>query len=299
MHRLLLPLLVCMNAACTQSPQQARVVGHFDNPAIDEASGLAYSRLEADLFWVMNDDGPPRIYAVDSSGADRGRIKLAGASNVDWEDLASFELHGKPYLLVADTGDNNSRRDTVTLYVLEEPDLRRNNRPKVSLAWRIDFSYPDGPRDVESVAVDVDNERILLLSKREIPAVLYELPLLPDSNAALVARRLGPIDSIPQPSEREANIAAQTNNWYWQPTGFDISADGMAAVILSYEAVHYFERDESEDWLNAFATIHTSVDISQYRDAEAVAFAASKHSIYITVEAEHAPLLHIDLAAPK
>ncbi len=301
MHKPLLLLLLLSGYGCSaeqisQSGPSIEISGALENSSIDEASGLAHSSRQDGLFWVINDSGKARIHAIDPSGAARGKIKLPDARNVDWEDLASFQLNGKPYLLVADTGDNQSRRDSVTLYIVEEPDLELDDSPSLSLAWRIDFSYPEGPRDVESIAVDVENARVLLLSKRDIPAVLYALPLVPETNETLTAERLGPLDSIPQPSDYEARVAAKTNSWYWQPTAMDISADGLAAVVLTYAAVHYFERSEGEDWLSALKTPHTAVITSNFPNAEAVAFGKDKHSIYVTVEKENAPILHINLS---
>jgi hypothetical protein len=281
----------------SQTKSPVVVTGALQDKSVDEASGLAHSNRQEGLFWVINDGGKPRIHAIDASGATRGKIKLSDARNVDWEDLASFRLLGEPYLLVADTGDNQSRRDNVTLYIVEEPDLELDAKPTLSLAWRIDFVYPDGPRDVESVAVDVERARVLILSKRTIPTVLYEVPLLPRSTGTLTAKRLGPIDSIPQPNDYETSIAGKTSNWHWQPTAMDISADGLAAAILTYDAVHVFQRSAGEYWHAALGRPPiNSVTISKYSNAEAVAFGRDNHSIYVTIEKVNAPILFIDLS---
>jgi hypothetical protein len=268
----------------------------LENGAINEASGLAQSQRESDLLWVINDSGPPQLHAIDSSGAARGTLHLGNAPIVDWEDLASFQLDGQSYLLVADIGDNEARRQEVVLYVVAEPDLQTESNPTLSPVAQIEFSYPDGPRDAESIAVDATNGRILVLSKRDIPAVLYELPLTLQSADNLIAKRLGPVDSIPQPTQDDIDNAVKRYNWNWQPTAMDISTDGLAAVILTYDAVYYFERSSGQDWIDAFRRPHTIVNISQYAEAEAVAFADNNRSIYVTIEKLHAPILRIDLS---
>ena len=194
-------------------PATLAFAGNLQDKNIAEASGLAASQRRPDVLWTHNDSGAKaRLYAIDLSGRSVGRAKLKQADNVDWEDIASFTLDEIPYLLVADVGDNEHKRDTVMLYVVEEPDLTVDANPDITPAWRIEFSYPGGPRDVESVAVDIENERILLLAKRTIPAELYSLPLLPKSNELQIATLLGEIGSLPQPRAETSRLSHSRNS---------------------------------------------------------------------------------------
>ena len=151
-----------------------QVVGNLENKKLNEASGLARSNRAANLYWAINDDGPPVIHALDSSGANLGVVRIAAAKNRDWEDIASFSYNGKAYLAVADIGDNDAKHNNVTVYIVEEP---APSEATIDIAWRIDFSYPNGALDAESLAVDATGEEIYVLSKRTVPAVLYKLPL--------------------------------------------------------------------------------------------------------------------------
>jgi hypothetical protein len=161
-------------------PASLGVAGELQDGKIKEASGLAASRRSANILWTHNDSGSKaQLYALDLSGKSLARARIKDAKNVDWEDIASFVLDETAYLLVADVGDNDSKRKQVTLYVVAEPDLASGTDIELPLAWRIDFTYPRGPRDVEAVAVDSENEQVLLLTKRTVPAELYSLPLRP------------------------------------------------------------------------------------------------------------------------
>jgi hypothetical protein len=190
-------LLVCafiLFAGCQPASDSASSssllteAGRLQDCSIDEASGLARSQRHADVLWVINDDGPPALYAINTTGAALAKVKLSKANNRDWEDLASFRLNDTPYLLIADIGNNDRKRKDVRLYVVEEPEL---DQKKARIAWEFDFEYPEGRRDAEAIAVDAENERILVLTKRDVPAVLYELPLKPESKKKRVkARRL-------------------------------------------------------------------------------------------------------------
>lgn len=272
------------------------VPGTIENGNIDEASGLACSARRAGLLWVHNDRGDKaRIYAIDDAGSTAGRIRLEKADNDDWEDMASFRFNEKPYLLVADVGDNEADRDDIRLYIIEEPDLGADDKPELMASWTIEFSYEDGARDVEAVAVDIDGWRALLLTKRDIPPRLYEVRIIPQTDAPTVARFLGTVDTLPQPTARDVEFAPRTDNWHWQPTAMDIAPDGSALAVLTYSAVYYYARQAGEDWTAALARAPLRLGIEDIRNAEALAFCAGGRSIFVTVEKKHAPLVRIDL----
>jgi hypothetical protein len=290
-----LPLLTaCFPAADNPEPYAIRQTVRIASAEITEASGLAQSTRRHDRLWIVNDGGsPPVLHAITTNGETEGSVTLAPGTNVDWEAMASFELDEKSWLLVADTGDNEAVRDASTIYVVEEPQLAENEDAVRPPAWTFSFRWPDGPQDCEAVAVDIANERILLLSKRSIPAVLYELPLRPSSDDVITATRLGPLDSLPRPTAADLERAAPERNWHWQPTAMDIARDGSAAVILTYRAVYHFERSNGERWIDALRKPATVIDLGGIREAEAVAFVEDGWSLLFTVEAPHAPLYRI------
>jgi len=295
----LLPLALLFLCACSEAeppPKLAAVlIGELEDGKIREASGLARSQRGANVLWVINDNGAREwVHAISPRGARRGEFDLKKSKNRDWEDLASFKLEGTPYLLVADIGDNEARRKTRTLYVVEEPEAEKKGKAKV--AWDIEFRYPDGPRDAESVAVDVENGRALVLSKRDIPPVLYELPLSPADDKTLTAKRLGPMISLPRPSRQDVEFAPKTKDWHWQPVGMDISEDNLAAVVLTYRAVYYYERQPEQDWFDALNTRPRRVSIGNLKNAEAVAFGDDGRRVIVTGENKHSWILLIDFS---
>ncbi|HNP37558.1 MAG TPA: hypothetical protein PKK10_17055, partial [Woeseiaceae bacterium] len=273
------------------------IAGTLQDKDIDEASGMAWSARSDELLWLQNDSGgKARLYAIDLAGKSRGRLKLDDVKNKDWEDLASFVLDGEPWLLVADIGDNSSKRPHVSLYVVAEPDLAMDKKQTAKPAWTINFSYEDGPRDAEAVAVDSERNRVLIVSKRDIPAHIYEVPLQPANDAPVVAHRLGVLTSIPQPKEEDVRFAPVTNDWHWQATAMDIARDGSALIVMTYGAVYYFARDSSNDWATTLGKAPLAFGLKNIRNAEAAAIRADGQQIFVSVEQKRAPLLRIDLA---
>lgn len=297
---IVLLLAACSGPAAEPPSDENRprmiVAGQLENDQLVEASGLARSQRDADIYWVINDGGSkPRLYAIDTTGAHRGRVTLDDARNRDWEDIASFTLDDEPWLLVADIGDNDSRRKKLSLYVVAEPDLTEDDKVRAEPAWRIDFRYPDGPRDAEAVAVDAANERVLVLTKRDLPPVLYQLPLRPGTDDTLVATRLGPIESLPSPSRQDVDQAFFTQAWHWQPTGMDLAPGARLGAILTNRAVYVFHIDPALDLYDNLSGQAYAFGLGNFRDAESVALSADGESIFVTVERRHAPLLRIDL----
>ncbi len=269
------------------------IVSSIDSKRLDEISGLARSHRREGVFWAINDDGPAEIHAIDLDGKKHGSVRIRDASNRDWEDLASFELDGVPYLVVADIGDNMAEYKTRRLYIVKEP---KPDKKRVKIAWQIKFRYPGGPRDAEAIAVDVENERILLLSKRDIPAMLYELPLRPESGKTLEARRIGPLTTLPRPAKSDVQNAMFTKDWHWQPTAMDFAPDGRSAVILTNAGVYFFERRGRERWADAFARAPLGIGLGRLRNAESIAISGSGDWALLTIEQRHAPLARVDLS---
>jgi hypothetical protein len=236
---------------------------------IGEASGMAVSRIHDEMIWVINDSGnSASVYALNPKGEVMATLNVQGVSNNDWEDLASFEYEGKPYILIADVGDNVGRRKACFLH----------------------FIYEDGPRDCEAVAVDIIHKKIFLLSKRDIPLLLYELPLTKQKNA--VAKKCAEIKPLPKRTEGITDYVKYSN----QPTAMDISADGLSGVILTYGSAFYYSNKKSADWATVFSGFQRRIMFPLLRQAESVCFDRDGSSIFITSEQIPAPLLKIDVS---
>ena len=263
-------------------------IGEITDRRISEISGMAASTHENAL-WVVNDSGDDaNVYAISKSGEILTTVKLEQAVNYDWEDVASFELDGQTFLLIADIGGNTAFRDIFTLYVLKEPSIQDN---RASIAWKLHFKYEDGARDAEAVFVDVKSGKILLLSKRDVPAVLYELPLRPTSSQALIALRVGEIGSIPQPLADEINH--RLDRYHAQPTSMDISPDHSKLAVLTYRRMFVYEHEQNESWLQTLNKPPVIFEFPKLEQAEAICF--DHKNILITTENVPAPILQVEL----
>lgn len=259
-------------------------VGKIANQAIVELSGLACSRLNDKVLWAINDGGnQPLLFAVGDDGADLGSVSIIGARNRDWEDVASFMLGAAAYLLIADVGDNFGHHESSTIYIIEEPIItgsRLENNITAKIAVQIRFTFEDGPRDCEAVAVDSENRKILLLTKRTLPVVLYELPLeLSEKESTKIARRKNAVHGISMPS------------------AMDTSPQGNSATVLTYSRAYLFVRRTGENWPTAFSRAPRILRFPALLQQEAVCFSKDGKSVFLSSEGRSAPLLRIDLEA--
>ncbi|KXU37912.1 hypothetical protein AXK11_01835 [Cephaloticoccus primus] len=286
------------NSPSWQGPE---TLGQITEPQINEASGLAHSYSESGLLWTNNDSGnAPVLYAVDAQGRHRGSVRIEGATNRDWEDVASYQIDGRAYLIAADVGDNSATYPECVLYVIAEPDpaeLSPSHELFAKPERIIRYVYPDGPRDCESLAVDTTERAIYVISKRTKPPVAYRLPLFPEnSGAPLRAETVGPVNGIAEPSGLISRMSVPWGKWRAQVCSLDISRDGLRAAVLTYGEVYLYERREGEDWASAFARGGQQLAAHNLPQAEGLCFSPDGQEIYVTTEGLPAPLLRYRLS---
>ncbi len=241
----------------------------------------------------MLDDGgnPDRLFAVSTRGARLATLRVEGVIKTDWEDLASFELDGRDYLLIADTGDNGGLRRSLQLHVVEEPERIENARLRP--AWSIAFRWPDGARDCEAVAVDARRGEILLLSKKRQPSELFVLPLRPQGTTLQTAQRLGTLVGVPQPDARTEHRNEQRARLDSQVTAADVSPDGRTLAVMTYRWLLLYPRRIDESWADAVARAPRFAPLPWLPQAEALAWSRDGRRLYATGEFIPAPLYSI------
>lgn len=276
--------------ALPASNTSSRIAALMNDPEIAEISGLASSRLHANVLWVHNDSfDKPVLYALSTAGKRLANITIAGVENIDWEDIAAFTLNGKSYLLIADTGDNGGIRQTLQLHIVREPAQLRDQtiRPQ----WSIRFRWPDGPRDCEAVAVDAKRGEILLFGKKRVPADLLSLQLRPRDDAVHTARVIGALAGIAQPSAEDLERNPVYGRYRSQITAADISPDGRMLAVLNYRTVYLYPRHADENWAQATARPGSERVFPWLAQAEALGFAVDGKGLWISSERQPTPLL--------
>jgi hypothetical protein len=196
---------------------------------IAESSGVAASRAHPGVFWTHNDSGwDPVIFAVDSSGAILTRVRVAGATNRDWEDieLAACSPGSADWcLFIGDIGDNNERHPRIGIYRIPEPDPRADTVSAPAVIFRA--TYSDGPRDAE--ALFVTDQGIHIINKGRSHAIhVYLLPPPYRPGRTTVLTRLQQL--APPPTSVSAQVTAAA-----------ASPDQRRVVVRTYGELRFFE----------------------------------------------------------
>jgi hypothetical protein len=262
-------------------------VGKIQSALIGEASGLAASRKNPGVLWIHNDDGPACVYAMTAQGKHLGVYNLAGAKMRDWEDIAigPGPQANVDYIYVGAIGDNNSKRKNVIVYRVAEPKVDANQTPSVVTVGdveMIELTYPDGPRNAETLMVDPLTKDIYIVSKEQTSKV-YRAAYPQSAFATATADR----------STTGKTVLEEVAKLHWgMATAGDISPDGNEIIIRGYFGASLWLRPKSEPLWKAFENSECSIPIIPERQGEAICFDAKGAGYYTTSEHRHEPIYY-------
>lgn len=215
------------NAAGGGSLCQVMTKGYSLADGLRETSGVAESRRTPGVYWSHNDSGrDPELFAVGADGRHLGRMKVTGARNGDWEDIADGPCPdgGPACLYLADTGNNDKKNKHVSLWVFPEPDPGAQATPR---ATEYKAGFPGQPTDIEAIFVLPDG-RVYLVSKgNNDPVTLFRwpTPLAPGQTATLEAIR----QLEPKPDQIGDRV-----------TGASATPDGKWVAVRTYAALAFY-----------------------------------------------------------
>ena len=234
----------------------------FSDPRITESSGLAASSFDASVY-THNDSGDSaRFFRVDSHGDTVAVYTLRGATNVDWEDMAtSTDAAGNRLLYLADIGDNARNRKEIEVYEVDEP-----RGPGGDVPWvRYRFAYPDGAHDAEALLVDPRSHRLYIATKSLVSnGELYAAPATLNKTSV---NMLAPVRSVPP-----------------MTTSADFAPDGSHIVLLTYFGASW--ADGIDGTLHPFR-------VPLQRQNEAIAFTVDGSGLLVGSEGVHSAVYRV------
>lgn len=243
--------------------------GSLDHKEIDEASGLVASIRFPGYFWTHNDSGDdPRLFLIHESGKTVAQVSISEAINRDWEDISIIydSETQKSTLVIADIGDNRAQYNHVTLYMIEEPLYQITGDTVLAVSEKKILTYPDGPRDAETLMVDPLTRDIFIISKREPEVSLYQIRYPYSQSDTIVPEK---VCTLP----------------LTQIVAGDISFDGSEIIIKNYDFVYYYARLPHETVADALKKSPQTLSYIREPQGEAICFSHDKMFFYTLSEA--------------
>lgn len=197
-------------AAAAPAASAVATVRLADPLPTEERSAAAVSAVAPDVFYTINDSGHDAdLFAIDSTGANRGRWTIRGARNRDWEALAvgpcgaDAAARTASCVYVGDVGDNGKARTAIEIYRVKEP-LGTAAGTRGSLhSTLLSARYPDGSHNVEAMYVAADGAIVLITKAtgegggaKSARARLYRIPATAWGDARGATATL--VDSLPE-----------------------------------------------------------------------------------------------------
>ncbi len=257
---MLSPLLLgCASGAEVPAFLPGKQVGTVQTTQIKEASGIVASRMSPGVLWVHNDSGnSPRVYALNVEGRLLGTYRLKGTRCRDWEDIAIGPGPDpqRSYLYIGEIGDNRARYPSITIYRVREPAVDPSRvlaETEIGPADAIELTYPDGPKDAETLLVDPLNSDIYVIAKREFFCRVYRA-------------------AHPQSATKRTMMKLVATLPWGFAVGGDVSPDGQWVIVRGPFSASLWRRAEGRELWRAFATECLRLELMHEPQGEGICF---------------------------
>ncbi|MBC8088279.1 MAG: hypothetical protein H7Z40_13505 [Phycisphaerae bacterium] len=270
-----------------------------------ESSSIVMSETQPGIVFTTNDSGSdPVLFALDTTGATRGRWEVGNATNRDWEAASrgpcirtdsATTTQPASCLYVGDVGDNSARRKAVTLYQLVEPSVRQDMSVGVLQARALYVRYPDAPHDVEAMYVGPEGT-LYLITKRALkdksgalrPALVFSVPATAWMRLDTTVGTL--LDSLPiVPGSADQR----------QITDASLAHDSQYLAVRTYGQVFTFATDSATGRVrHDIPPAPCNIVATEAKHGEGITWFAGSRELLLSNEGRNAPLHRITCPLP-
>jgi len=288
-------------------PLRARALRVRAHPDLVESSAATVSVSQPAIIFTINDSGhEPVLFAIDTTGADRGAWHITGARNVDWEAAALGPCGPAPAadtgatavahcLYIGETGDNDAAYTRRAIYRVAEPAAQRAGFIGTLAAERVAYRYADGPRNVEAMYVAPDGTVNLITKSprrdsagRLRPALIYAIPPSAWGTAdGVVAQRTDSLAIVPGSAP------------FRQVTDAALSPDARFLAVRTYHQVYIFATDPATGAVRRSVppTLCNVAGLDE-RQGEGIGWLGAARELVLTSEGRTAPAHIISCPLP-
>ena len=237
--------------------------------SIVETSGLAFYK---DRLWLHNDSGDKaQLFSIDIHTYTHNIHPVPVSKAIDWEDISID--HHSGVLYIADTGDNREKRKNARIVSYDI---------STKEAHEIPITYAIGAVDVEGIAFDPIEKKLILISKGRGGTVhLFHFdPKNPGASAL--------------PSLHHFSISADNGLNPERITAMSISPDGRYVAIRNYVELFLWPREKQLSVIESMKKTPCTYGLPAQKQGESLAF-SNNHQMWTLSEGKKQPLFELRL----
>lgn len=264
---------------------------------VNEASGLAASRVNPGVLYAHNDSGGgPRFYAISETGVLLATINLPGVAMDDTEDVAVGPCPTGSCVYLGDVGDNAHVRTNRKVVRVTEPVLKAGETGKMLTATGLEslpFTYPGDVRNnAETLLVHPQTGDIYVGTKEDagVRSTLFKFPQPLTPGRSVMLTRVAELP-VPKPDDQDLSAGDI------QPCGGSVLfRTGNRLYLLPVMPGQPFETVFSPP--SADPPYVLEVPAATESNGEAVAWNAAGTGYFTTSEGKDEQLHGVTCAAP-
>ncbi len=276
------------------NPSKGVWKGSVVSDALNELSGLAYSKIHHDTMWGHNDSGASSIlFALGIDGSSKGRYRIPEARNIDWEDIdvGTCPSGLGSCIYIGDMGNNGYNRTHLTVYVVKEPEvLNPQQLTNLPLLHKWTVAMGEYSQDFEALVFSEKLQKVLFFSKTDqdsgetVVSRIYAMPLATGG----VLEVLGMINF--EMMQGVGHLPA----WLHLVTAADLSPDQSTLLIGTYGYAMEFPMDAVGGGAFVELISHQYIKIPMQPQVEAITYNLDGSKIYSSSEFAHQPIFEIN-----
>jgi len=279
---------------------------------LTENSGTALSPAQPGVLFAINDSGnDPLLFALDTTGAERGVWRIAGARNSDWEAVSVGPCGARPAdtanttastrtepdgcVYIGDVGDNAATYRTRIIYRVPEPTAQQSGFVGDLRADRLRFRYADHPHDVEAMYVAPNGDTYLITKRRLVargnrlrPALVFRLAAAAWGRDTAVAELVDSLSIVPG-SARDRQV-----------TDAALSPDGHWLAVRTYAQAYVFAVDSATARVRGAISpsVCNLTSLGRWQ-GEGITWFGRSGKLLLTSEGQRSPMFAIDCPMPR
>ena len=262
----------CSNRPVLENPSDEFLPGkklaELTNEKLYEVSGIASSIKNPGYLWAHNDsENGTQVFLINQKLEIALTCTLKNVNNRDWEDIAvgPGPENGKTYIYIGEIGDNRAKYRFKRVYRFEEPLLTKGQSSMVVADFdTIIFRLP-AKKDAETLMIDPTTRNLYIVSKREDPVHLYELPYPYSTSDTLFAAEVATLPLT-------------------QIVSGDISQDGKQVLLKNYETIYFWNNPEGKPLKDLMREKPQEVPYEEEPQGESITWAKDGSGFYTLSE---------------